>query len=138
MSDNYKKGSDEIFCSSCGALISTNVKFCPNCGKSPNFMGNNNSSVNQYDDGSINSINSADVREQREQRWLITLLLCIFLGGFGAHRFFVGKIGTAFLMIITLGGLGVWWLVDLITIIVGKYKDKQGNYVTAYAMLNRR
>jgi len=125
MEETRTKGPDEIFCPSCGVVISNKAKFCPNCGKSSDFSNNNNSPVNQYD-----TINSADAREKREQQWLITLLLCIFLGGFGAHRFFVGKIGTALLMIITLGGLGVWWLVDLIVIIVGKFKDKEGNYIT--------
>lgn len=134
MEEMRVKGAGEIYCPSCGVLVDKNVKFCPNCGKSPNVTGNNGLSVNQYDDSSINS---ADIREQREQRWLITLLLCIFLGGFGAHRFFAGKIGTAFLMIITLGGVGIWWLVDLITIAVGKFKDKQGNYITTYAVSNR-
>ncbi|MFN3499958.1 MAG: NINE protein [Pannonibacter indicus] len=42
------------------------------------------------------------------------------------HRFYTGKIGTGILMILTLGGLGIWSLIDLIMIIVGSYKDKQG------------
>ncbi|WP_208977358.1 MULTISPECIES: TM2 domain-containing protein [Pannonibacter] len=53
-------------------------------------------------------------------------LLCFFLGTFGIHRFYTGKIGTGILMILTLGGLGIWSLIDLIMIIVGSYKDKQG------------
>jgi len=57
------------------------------------------------------------------------LLLCWFLGFFGAHRFYVGKIGTAILMILTLGGLGIWTLIDLIIIIVGSFWDKQGRIV---------
>ena len=58
--------------------------------------------------------------------WLVTLLLCIFLGGLGVHRFYTGKIGTGILMLIPLGGLGIWVLVDLIMIAIGKFKDKQG------------
>jgi TM2 domain-containing membrane protein YozV len=56
---------------------------------------------------------------------LATLLLCFFLGFLGAHRFYVGKTGTALLMIITAGGLGVWWLVDLIFIGCGMFRDKE-------------
>jgi TM2 domain-containing membrane protein YozV len=58
--------------------------------------------------------------------WLATLLLCLFLGGLGVHRFYTGKIGTGILMLITFGGVGIWTLVDLIMIAVGKFKDKQG------------
>ncbi|MCH9816589.1 MAG: TM2 domain-containing protein [Actinomycetia bacterium] len=57
---------------------------------------------------------------------LAATLLCFFLGYFGVHRFYVGKIGTGVLMIITLGGLGIWVLIDLILILVGVFRDKQG------------
>lgn len=53
-------------------------------------------------------------------------LLCFFLGGLGFHRFYVGKIGTGILMILTLGGLGIWTIIDFVMIIVGSFKDKQG------------
>ena len=55
-----------------------------------------------------------------------TLLLCLLLGGFGAHRFYVGKIGTGIIQLLTMGGLGIWALIDLILIIVGKFSDKEG------------
>lgn len=60
---------------------------------------------------------------------LVTLLLCFFLGGFGAHRFYIGKIGTGILMLLTLGGLGIWWLIDTIIIIVGSFEDKDGRRI---------
>ena len=65
-----------------------------------------------------------------EKDWLVTLLLCIFLGGIGVHRFYAGKIGTAILQLITLGGCGIWTLVDLIMIITGSFTDKDGNKIT--------
>lgn len=58
--------------------------------------------------------------------FVAALLLCFFLGSLGIHRFYVGKIGTGILMLITLGGLGVWTLIDFIVIAIGKFSDKNG------------
>jgi len=60
---------------------------------------------------------------------LVAALLCFFLGVFGAHRFYLKKTGTAVLMILTLGGLGIWTLVDLIFIVTGSFRDKEGKRV---------
>lgn len=56
----------------------------------------------------------------------VALALCIPLGVFGAHRFYVGKIGTGLLQLCTFGGLGLWWLYDLITIASGEFRDVDG------------
>ena len=64
--------------------------------------------------------------EKSEKGFVPTLLLCLFLGTLGVHRFYVGKIGTGILMLITLGCLGIWTLIDLIMIIIGSFKDKNG------------
>ena len=60
---------------------------------------------------------------------LVALLLCFIFGTFGAHRFYVGKIGTAILMALTLGGLGLWYAIDLILILVGAFRDFEGRVV---------
>lgn len=57
---------------------------------------------------------------------LVALLFCFFLGAFGIHRFYVGKIGTGILMILTFGGCGIWVLIDLILIAAGSFHDKEG------------
>jgi TM2 domain-containing membrane protein YozV len=67
-----------------------------------------------------------------EKRILPAFLLCFFLGVFGAHRFYVGKIGTGLLQLVTLGGLGIWALIDFIMIIVGSFTDKQGSKITQW------
>ena len=64
---------------------------------------------------------------------LIAFLLCLFLGGLGIHRFYVGKIGTGFLTIATLcGGFGLWPLTDLINLIRGKFTDKSGSPLVSW------
>ncbi len=52
-------------------------------------------------------------------------ILAWFLGVFGVHRFYVGKVGTGIAQIFTLGGLGIWALIDFIMILVGSFRDKE-------------
>ncbi len=64
-----------------------------------------------------------------DKEWLVTLLLSLFVGTLGVHRFYVGKIGTGILQLITLGGCGIWTLIDIIMIATGNFKDKDGNEI---------
>ena len=61
--------------------------------------------------------------------WLTLFLLTFFVGVLGVQRFYVGKIGTGFLMLLTLGGLGVWFLVDLILVVTGQFTNKDGQKI---------
>ncbi len=58
--------------------------------------------------------------------WMVTLLLSILVGSLGIHRFYVGKIGTGILMLLTFGGCGIWALIDIIMVVTGSFKDAQG------------
>ena len=62
-----------------------------------------------------------------ERDWFTTFLLCFFLGIFGGHRFYTGHIVIGLIQLVTQGGFYLWWFVDLSLILMGKYKDSNGN-----------
>lgn len=64
--------------------------------------------------------------------FLTTWLLSLFVGIFGVDRFYLGKIGTGVLKLVTFGGFGIWALIDLILILANKMKDKQGRPLKDY------
>ncbi len=66
------------------------------------------------------------------KRILPAAILCFFLGFLGVHRFYVGKIGTGIVQLITCGGLGIWALIDFIMIVVGSFTDADGNKITQW------
>jgi TM2 domain-containing membrane protein YozV len=70
--------------------------------------------------------------ESSDKKRLVALLLCFFIGVLGIHRFYVGKVGSGILQIITLGGFGIWVLIDFIMIICGSFKDKDGLPLTQW------
>jgi TM2 domain-containing membrane protein YozV len=59
---------------------------------------------------------------------LIALLLCAFVGGIGIHRFYLGYTWQGIVQLLTLGGLGIWTLIDFVRIIMGTLKPKNGEY----------
>ncbi|MCP4179419.1 MAG: TM2 domain-containing protein [bacterium] len=69
---------------------------------------------------------SENIYHVSERSFIVTLLLCIFLGYLGIHRFYAGKVGTGILMLVTCGLGGIWVIIDLILIILGVFKDKEG------------
>ena len=62
----------------------------------------------------------------------VALLLAFFLGMFGGHRFYAGRPETGALMLITLGGLGLWWLYDLILVAAGGFRDGENRLITRW------
>ncbi len=67
-----------------------------------------------------------------EKSRLVTLFLCLWLGVFGGHRFYVGKTGTAILWLVTFGIFGIGYFVDLIMIVLGKFYDCNGKQVLVW------
>ena len=62
----------------------------------------------------------------QQKDWLTTLLLCIFLGWLGIHRFYTGHTVIGVIQLLTLGGCGIWALVDFIMILTNSYRDSNG------------
>jgi TM2 domain-containing membrane protein YozV len=96
-----------MYCSACGSQMHFSAHACPGCG-----------AAHQNQRGS-----------QSQKRILPAAILCFFLGFLGVHRFYVGKVGTGILQIVTFGGLGIWALVDFIMIVVGSFRDSDGNVI---------
>jgi len=65
---------------------------------------------------------------KKDKSWIAALLLSILIGGLGIDRFFLGYVGLGILKLITLGGLGVWWLIDVI-LIASKHKFAKVNWI---------
>jgi TM2 domain-containing membrane protein YozV len=68
------------------------------------------------------------MKGKKNKQWITALLLSILLGSFGVDRFYMGYIGTGILKLITFGGFGIWWLIDLI-LIATKHDFKKVNWV---------
>jgi TM2 domain-containing membrane protein YozV len=88
-----------------------------------------NASTLQKGDREMNQAALLDSSQISDKSRLVTLLFVVLLGFLGVHRFYVGKIGTGILMILTLGGLGIWALIDLVFVAVGSFRDKDGKRV---------
>lgn len=109
-----------VYCTACGVPPFKGVNFCPNC------AGRTNPQAVVCVSCGCDLRQAAMDPEVGTHNWLVTLLLCWFLGVFGIHSFYVGKTGIGIVQLLTLGGCGIWALVDFIMILVGSYRDENG------------
>jgi len=114
-------GTPEI-CLGCGAKPLAGNSFCPACGAETNPLAE----ICIKCGARLAEAEAVDISPKSR---LVTTLLAWFLGMFGAHRFYLGKIGTAIAMLITLGGLGIWYLVDFIMAVTGTMTDTEGKLI---------
>ena len=101
-----------MFCEKCGAEINDGAVVCVKCGCAVNRANNNPSG--------------------EAKNWVVAYLLSWFLGGLGAHRFYLGKIGTGLAMLFTLGGCGIWSVIDFICLSFDKFTDAENRPLTGY------
>lgn len=99
-------------CRQCDERILAIAEICPHCGvrQDPSRVGR--------------PLDASD------KKLVPAALLCVLLGVFGAHRFYVGKIGTGVIQLLTLGGLGLWMLYDLILIVTAQFRDAEERRVS--------
>ena len=100
------------FCHACGAKTSPLAEFCTKCGAK---LG----------------VKTLDTNVSEKSRLAVTLLAW-FLGQLGIHRFYLEKYGTAILMVLTLGGLGIWAIIDFIFAVTGNMRDKEGKLIKTW------
>jgi len=98
-----------MFCSNCGKEIEAEAKFCKYCGHP------------------VSWVPPPAVSEPKKKDWVAAVLFSYFLGSLGIDRFYLGYIGLGILKLVTLGGCGIWWLIDFLLIAFNKLKDVDGN-----------
>lgn len=108
-------GTGSKYCANCGAELAPNANVCLKCGVAADFGANAKAA--------IGNSNASD------KDWLTTLLICLFVGGLGIHRFYVGKTGTGILWLLTVGCFGIGTIIDLVMIVCGKFTDCNGKEI---------
>lgn len=119
-------------CSACGAPLSEGV--CPYCGAgrqqaAVDGMGKTGSQPQVV----VNNIGvqpGQGIDVPPKNKW-VAFLLCLLLGYLGAHYFYVGKIGMGILYLLTLGLVGIGWIVDIVRILLDSFHDKYGRKLQA-------
>ena len=111
--------SNAAFCTRCGAPIPR--CYCPRCGQ---YFDNDTRYCSRCGVPTVTGAPNTSEYYNPPKDWLVALLLCIFLGELGIHRFYCGKIGTGILWLLTGGCFGIGWLIDVIMIACGSFTDK--------------
>jgi len=116
-----------MYCRNCGKELSDKADVCVACGvgagKGNKFCKNCGSPTGP--DAQV-CVKCGVKLDGEEKDWLVAVLLSALVGGLGIDRFYLGYIGLGILKLLTLGGCGVWYLIDLILIVTNKMKDANG------------
>jgi TM2 domain-containing membrane protein YozV len=75
----------------------------------------------------LNALNKKNT--ESEKRWSLAVILSIFFGLLGVDRFYLGYIGCGFFKMVTIGGLGIWWIIDILLLLCNRMRDANGRIV---------
>lgn len=120
--------NDTKFCIQCGAQIPSNAQICPVCGAQQPFINPQaNPSQTQNVDQNQQNYQQPPMNPPKEKNIaLILSVVSMFTGIHGLARFYTGHIGLGIVQLITIGGCGIWTIIDIVQIASGNFKDSDG------------
>lgn len=110
------------YCPKCGTKLNEGANFCSQCGYKFNDQVTTPQNYQSYSGKATGKLDK-DGKPYSDKNGLAVLLLAIFVGMFGVHRFYSGSIGIGVIQLLTLGGCGIWVLVDIVMLVTGSMKD---------------